>query len=249
MPSIQDEKSQPQPHTAATREAEMRAMAQMLARESRKSAIVGFFGGVIVVVGLGATYYAFLQTRSTLKTEIVKTGTLQTEVKTKSAEANTAKQQADATKAVFSATVENLQAASPTVSASTTSAIDEAFDSNPNAANLLVRVYIHSHASDQQTSAVAIANALRAAGYLVPGMDVQPQSYKETEVHYYSDDSQSLSDVDAIIAIVAKTGIPVRKRQVPRAPSDKLRPRAYGLWLAADLQAVTPVPIPAHALN
>ena len=224
-------------------------MAQMLARESRKSAIVGFFGGVIVVVGLGATYYAFLQTRSTLKTEIVKTDTLTTEVKTKSAEASTAKQEASATTAVFGATVENLQATNPSLSATTTAAIDKAFDANPKAASLLIRVYVHTNGAAQQPIAATAASALRGAGMVVPGIDVKQEKVKQTEIHYYDDDSQSLSDVQAISAALAKAGIAVKTRKVPRAVSDKLRPRAYGLWMGSDLPEGTKTPSSGASSN
>jgi hypothetical protein len=244
LPASQDEQPQALPSTPAAREAEMRAMAQTLARESRKSAIVGFFGGVIVVVGLGATYYAFLQTRSSLKTEIVKTDNLTTEVKTKSVEASTAKQQAAATKAVFSATVENLQGDNATVSATTTAAIDKAFDANPSAASLLIRVYVHTSSPAQQTNAATIASVLRGAGILVPGIDVKQEKVKQTEIHYYDDDSQSLADVAAISAALAKAGIMIKPRKVPRALSDKLKPRAYGLWVGSDLSSEVAPPNP-----
>jgi hypothetical protein len=231
-----EEKSHPSPQSAASQEAAAEALAKTLARESRKSAIVGFFSGVVVVVGLAATYYAFLQSRSNLQTQVAKTDSLQTEVHSKTAEVAAANEQAAATRAVFSATVENLQKASPSVSASTTAALNSAFDSNPNAAKLLVRVYIHLHSKEQKATATNLAHDLRAAGYLVPGVDTQPaQSYKATEVHYYANDSQSLSDIQGIMGVVSKAGINVDKRLVPPAGTDHLRPRAYGLWLAANL--------------
>ena len=189
-----------------------------------------------MVVGLGATFYAALQSRNSLQTQIVKTDSLQTEVTTKSEEVKVAKQKAATANAVLSATVENLQAASPSVSATATSAVDRAFEANPSAAQILIRVYIHIHSRAQHERAAAIAGALRSAGMIVPGIDVKPKSVRETEVHYYSNDSQSLADAASIVKVVAGTGIPVSQHQEPPAASDRLRPRAYGLWLASGLQ-------------
>jgi len=236
MSANSDEHAQPSAGAKEPREAEMRALAQSLSRESRKSAIFGFIAGVIVVVGLGATFYAALQSRNSLQTQIVKTDSLQTEVTTKSEEVKVAKQKAATANAVLSATVENLQAASPSVSATATSAVDRAFEANPRAAQILIRVYIHIHSRAQHERAAAIAGALRSAGMIVPGIDVKPKSVRETEVHYYSNDSQSLADAASIVKVVAGTGIPVSQHQEPPAASDRLRPRAYGLWLASGLQ-------------
>ena len=84
---------------------------------------------------------------------------------------------------------------------------------------------------------------------LVPGIDVKQEKFKQTEIHYYDDDSQSLADVQAISAALAKAAIAVRTRKVPRAVSDKLRPRAYGLWLGSDLPDGTTPPSPGPSSN
>jgi hypothetical protein len=222
--------------SAESREAEMLALAHKLARESRRSAILGFIGGAIVVAGLCATYYSAMQSRSEVISKTTEIGSLTTDVKTQTAEAGKEKKRADTVKTVLSTTIETLQTKGPAVSDSTRSAIDQAFEKNPEAAKLLVRVYMHTHSTAQRARAVAIAGALRGAGFIVPGIDVQPQSFKTTEVHYYVDDSQSVSDAEAILKVLAGAGITAEKRQVPPAATDKLKPRAYGLWLASSLQ-------------
>jgi hypothetical protein len=215
---------------------EVKAMSERLAHESKRSGLIGFLGGAVVVGGLIMAALATLQANHFLTIQIAKTNELTTEVKKKTTQANEAKQQADTVETVLSATVEDLQAKSPAISATTTAALDHAFDANPNAAKLLARVYIHTHSTAQRARAKAVADALRAAGYIVPGIDVQPQSFKGTEVHYYTDDAQSVADADEIIKVVAATGIAIEKRQVAPAATDKLKSRAYGLWLASSLQ-------------
>jgi hypothetical protein len=216
-------------------ETEVKAMSERLARESRRSGLIGFLGGAAVMGGLAIVVIAAMHSKQELNVQLSTNQSLNTEVKTKTAQAATAQQQAATAKTVLSATVENLQAQSPAASASATSALDQAFEANPNAAKLLVRVYIHIHAEAQRKRAMELARALRVAGYIVPGVDLKPQSVQESQVHYYANDSQSLSDVDGIVKVVASTGIPCQARQVPQPESDKLKPRAYGLWLAADL--------------
>ena len=224
------------PQRDAAWEAEVKAMSDRLAHESRRSGIIGFLGGVVVMGGLAILVWATMN-------QVNKNKSLTTEVQTKTVQvteaqqqATTANEQATSAKTVLSATVENLQTQSGALSATATSALDQAFDANPNAAKLLVRVYIHIHAEAQRPQATEVAKVLRTAGYIVPGIDVKPQSVKESQVHYYANDSQSLSDAEAIVKVVAGTGEPCKARQVPQAASDKLKTRAYGLWLAAGVQ-------------
>jgi hypothetical protein len=176
-----------------------------------------------------------MHSKQALNVQLSTNQSLNSEVRAKTAQVTTAQQQAATAKTVLSATVENLQAQNPALSASATSALDQAFETDPNAAKLLVRVYIHVHTQPQRRGALQLAQALRAAGYLVPGIDVKPESVQQAEVHYYNSDSQSRTDAEGIAKVVTAAGIPCQTRQVPQSASDKLKPRAYGLWLAADL--------------
>lgn len=214
---------------------EVQAMSERLARESRRSGLIGFLGGAAVMAGLAILVWATtsqIRKNKSLATEVQSKTTLAAQAQQQAASAT---EQANTAKRVLGATVEDLQSQNAAVSASATSALDQAFETDPNAAKLLVRVYVHMHSQTQRHRAFQIARTLRTAGYLVPGIDVQPQRFKESEVHYYADNSQSVSDANAISKVVASTGVPCQARQVPQAPTDKLRPRAYGLWLATDL--------------
>lgn len=223
------------PAPPAAWEAEVKAMSQRLAHESRRSGLIGFLGGAATMGGVAILVIAAMHTKQQLTTQVTANQSLTSEVQTKTAQAVEAQQQATTAKSVLSATVENLQAQSSAASASASSALDQAFDANPNAAKLLVRVYIHIHAQAQRKRAFEVARALRAAGYIVPGIDLKPQSVAESEVHYYVDDSQSVTDTSGIVKVVAANGIPCRARQVPQPQSDRPKKRAYGLWLASDI--------------
>jgi hypothetical protein len=217
------------PHSDAAWEAEVRAMSERLAHESRRSGIIGFLGGVVVMGGLAILVWA-------ITNQVSQNKSLTTEVATRTAQANEAQQQATTAKSVLSATVDNLQSQSGAASASVTSALDQAFEANPNAAKLLVRVDIHIHTEAQRSRAQQVARALRTAGFIVPGIDVKPGTVQVSQVHYYANDPQSQSDAAAIAKAVTATGIQVETRQVPQPAADKQRPRAYGLWLAPDIQ-------------
>lgn len=222
------------PHGAAW-EAEVKAMSERLAHESRRSGLIGFLGGAAVMGGLALVLWTAMSTRQQLTTQVNTNKSLTSEVQVKTEQAAVAQQQATTAKTVLSATVENLQAQNPSVSASAATALDQAFAADPNAAKVLVRVYVHIHEQPQRRRAVEIARALRSAGYIVPGVDIKPESVSESEVHYYSGDAQSVSDANAIVKIVASTGIACKARQVPQAQTDRLRPRAYGLWVGTDV--------------
>jgi hypothetical protein len=223
------------PHGAAW-EAEVKAMSERLAQQSRRSGLIGFLGGAAVMGGVAIILWAALNTRQQLTTQVDTNKSLTSEVQAKTAQAAAAQQQAATAKTVLSTTVENLQAQNPAASASTATALDQAFDADPNAAKFLVRVYIHIHEKPSRKRAAQVARALRSAGYIVSGIDVKPETVDQSQVHYYSSDSQSVLDANSIVKVVASTGIPCTARQVPQPESDKLKPRAYGLWLAADLQ-------------
>jgi cell division protein FtsX len=213
-------------------EIQVQEMAQRLASQSRRSGIIGFLGGMAVMAGLVAVFFAAQRAHNAAERANKENHKLTVTVQQKTAEVKQESQKAKTTTELYNATIENLQSMSPAVSASTASAIEKAFDANPNAATLLVRVYIHIHSPDQRSRAEAMANALRAAGDVVPGIDVQPASTHQDEIHYYTDDPQSVQDVTTIQQVLAKAGTVVEKRLRPRASTDKLRPRAYGLWLA-----------------
>lgn len=222
--------------TGAAWEAEVKAMSERLASESRRSALIGFLGGMVVMGGLAIAAWAAID-------QINKNKSLSTEVQTKTAlvteaqqQAATAAAQAASARTVLSTTVENLQAQSPAASASVTNALNQAFAANPNAAKVLVRVDVHTHTASQRTRAQQIARALREAGYIVPEVDVKPEIVQQTELHYYSDDNQSVSDATAIVKAVEAIGIAAKKRQVPEPKNGLPHPRDYGLWLASDLE-------------
>ena len=213
-------------------EIQVQEMAARLASQSRRSGIIGFLGGMAVTGGLVAVFFGAQRAYDAALRAKNENQKLTVTVQQKTAEVKQETQKAKTTTDLYNATIENLQSISPTVSASASSAVEKAFDANPSAATLLVRVYIHIHSPDQRSRAEAMANVLRAAGDVVPGIDVQPASTHQDEIHYYSDDPQSVQDVTAIQQVLAKAGITVEKRMRPRAVTDKLRPRAYGLWVS-----------------
>lgn len=218
-------------------EALRQQLAEKLARDSRRSAILGFLAGTVVIGGLAATFIATLQTKDKLRTQMNDNATLQGTLTKTNEQAAATKEKAETVKSVLSATMEDLQSKGPAVSASATAALNHAFEVNPTATKLLVRVYIHTRAKSQHARAAEIAKALRKAEYVVPGIDIQPYpagAYSSTQVHYYTNDSQSLSDAQAIQKVVASTGIPVTSVQA--SPKDKPPARSYGLWLASGLQ-------------
>jgi hypothetical protein len=216
-------------HTPESWDAELKAMSDRLSRESRRSGIIGFLGGVVVMGGVGLMVLATMNAKQQLSTQVTVNQDLTHEVQKKDLQVTTAQKQAKAAIAVYGATVENLQ---PSKNPAVAAAVEKAFDADPTAAGLIARVYIHIHSEQQRPQAEIAARTLRSAGYIVPGIDLKPETARQSEVHYYAADSQSVADADAIIKALASAGVTVGKRQVPQATSDKLRPRAYGLWLA-----------------
>jgi len=209
---------------------DLQAVALRLARESRRSALIGFVAGAVVMAGLGATFYAALDARTNLNAQVAQNSTLQAQVTTVQGQAATAK-------TLLTATAGKLQACDPAAAASAMTAVNRIFEPIPAVSRIQVRISIHTHAAAQQVRASAIASGLRSAGYVVAGIDVQTtQSYAESEVHYSTENSQSEADVAAISAVLTKAGVPVVKRLTASTAADPLLGRSYGVWLAANLQ-------------
>lgn len=101
-----------------------------------------------------------------------------------------------------------------------------------------IRVYIHAADSSQAELVQKFEAELASAGVKVAGFDVGQYkgTLKATEVHYYRDDSQSISDVGMIQKILGGSGTPVIARQV--TDSEQLQPRTYGLWLYTGRQLI-----------
>jgi hypothetical protein len=210
-------------------------MSDRLARESRRSGLIGFLGGAAVMGGIALLVWAATSQVTKNKSLTAEVQTKTTQVTEAQQQAATANAQAASARTVLSATVESLQSQNASVSASATDALNQAFAANPSAARLLVRVDIHTHVAAQRKRAQQVARALREAGYIVPEIDIKPEIVQQTELHYYSSDSQSVSDATAIVKAVEAIGIAARKRQVPQPQTGHPRPRAYGLWLAENL--------------
>jgi hypothetical protein len=215
----------PQP---GSQDESQRQLAVRLARSSRRLGLLTLIGGLIVAGGLVMTYIGYLHSNADLEQKTTLAGNLQGQVSTQKAEVAKVKQQAGAAQAVLS----------ELGTSSASGALNQAFAANPDASKLIPRVYIHMRLASQRAKARALAGALRQAGFVVVGMDVQKYSataMPETEVHYYlDDDGQTKTDVAEIEKVVGSTGIPVAAKRAPNQPN--LQPRAYGLWLASGLE-------------
>ncbi len=225
MPDPADERA-----GAPLNPSDLQAIALRLARESRRSALIGFVAGAVVVAGLGATFYAAMDARTSLNAQVVQNTTLKAQVDTAQVQATTAK-------TLLTTTASKLQACDPAAAASAVTAINRLFQPNMAAMRVLTRVYIHAQSASQQSKAAAIANALHTAGYVVASTDVQPSpAYPETEVHYSTENSASESEVAAITTALGKLGIPAVKRLTASTPTDPLATGSYSVWLAANVQ-------------
>jgi hypothetical protein len=219
------------------------ALLDKLAHDSRRSALIGFVGGAVIVASFAGFYVSVIDYRKSNTTLNSNLTITQATAASEKQKAQTSSQQAQAETSVIQTAVKTLESTHSAASVTTSAALDKALDANPTAAALLVRVYIHTNTVDQKKRAMALASALRADGYIVPGIDQLPsvyaqgpKTYTTTEIHYYTADNLSFADVAAIAKAVEAVGITVKTVQVAPSMTNKVRPRAYGLYLARSLQ-------------
>ena len=91
------------------------------------------------------------------------------------------------------------------------------------------RVYIHIASEDQRPTAVVARTALRAAGYLVPGIEnVGSKSPATAQLRYFITDEESLGE--KISAVLQGAGIPAPANFITGFANANIRPHHFELW-------------------
>jgi len=121
----------------------------------------------------------------------------------------------------------------PRLARTATAAVLEA---DPEAAEILPRVYIHIRSEEQRPPAAALGEALERAGFVVPGIerlvDIGPS---ESELRYFRNTEREVADAERAAAVLSAADLALEPKFVPGfEDSTKIRPRHYELWLAPD---------------
>lgn len=121
----------------------------------------------------------------------------------------------------------------PGLARSATAAVLEA---DPQAAEVLPRVYIHIRNERQRAQAAEVTRALEAAGFVVPGVerlvDVGPDT---SELRYFRRSEAAVADAARAAEVLRGVGLELQPKFVPGYEESKaIRARHYELWLARD---------------
>lgn len=106
--------------------------------------------------------------------------------------------------------------------------------SDPSVEKILARVYIQAPPGDEaKHRAEQAQRALRQAGFVVPGIEVRPETLRQTEVRYYKsgEGPQAQKIADVLRSIGEQVGPPKHLKQYEN--SDAVRPNHYEVWLGA----------------
>lgn len=119
----------------------------------------------------------------------------------------------------------------PGLARTATAAVLEA---DPEAAEILPRVYIHIRSEEQRPPAATLGEALERAGFVVPGIerlaDIGPS---QSELRYFHDTEREVTDAERAAAVLGAAGLALEPKLVPGfEDSTEIRPRHYELWLA-----------------
>jgi hypothetical protein len=99
-----------------------------------------------------------------------------------------------------------------------------------DSANLPARVYIHIANENQRSTAEKAAASLRAAGFLVPGIEyVGSRGPIPTQLRYFKQSDENGSDLPRIMEALNNAGIKAQSQYLS-LPSSTARPRHFELW-------------------
>jgi septal ring factor EnvC (AmiA/AmiB activator) len=95
---------------------------------------------------------------------------------------------------------------------------------------LPARIYMQIAREDQRRRAAAIARALQAEGYIVPGIEnVRDKAPDNSQLRYCGDGKNLPEDLDSIIKALERISVSVTRQ--PLARCGNVRPRHYEIWL------------------
>jgi hypothetical protein len=107
---------------------------------------------------------------------------------------------------------------------------------DPNVENILRRVYVQTPPGEEAMKrAKEVQRKLRQDGFVVPGIEVRPESPTQTQVRYYksAEAPQAWKIVESLHAVGEKAGPPQHLKQFEN--STAVRPNHYEVWLGANL--------------
>jgi septal ring factor EnvC (AmiA/AmiB activator) len=120
--------------------------------------------------------------------------------------------------------------ANPADGASTREAVEQSLAQVGDIRQLPARIYMQIARKDQQRRAAAIARALQAAGYIVPGIEnVRDKAPNTSQLRYCDGDNYLPEDLDAITKVLDRISVSVTRQRLPRCGN--VRPRHYEIWL------------------
>jgi uncharacterized protein YfaS (alpha-2-macroglobulin family) len=114
-----------------------------------------------------------------------------------------------------------------------TSLVNKTLDEKPQVAMVLPRIYMHIVDAGDRALAESLAQRLRAAGYLVVGIQLIPsaKSLKQSDVRFYRKPEEP--EADRIAKVLQNAGENVRTNHlVQYENSTTARPNHFEVWLA-----------------
>jgi septal ring factor EnvC (AmiA/AmiB activator) len=119
--------------------------------------------------------------------------------------------------------------ANPSEGANIRETVEKSIAEVSDAKQLPPRIYIQIAREDQRRRAAAVARALQAAGYIVPGIEnVRGKAPTNTQLRYCGADNWLQADLDGIVNALERISVPVTRQRL--ANCGNVRPRHYEIW-------------------
>jgi hypothetical protein len=203
-----------------------------LGRSSRRAGVASLLGVLIVLASLGYSAWKLQALQGKVDAADQELKSKQQQIVGLDADIKVKQMQAQA----LQRTLLRAGSASPESGAQVQQALSAEIDSQPETAKFLPRVWLHIREESQRAKAKPVADALVAAGFSVPGIElVGKKAPDENQVRYFEKSDQATSDCKAIEDAVGKLNLAFEKRYIAPSPNlAPIHPRHYEIWFGPE---------------
>jgi septal ring factor EnvC (AmiA/AmiB activator) len=203
-----------------------------LGRSSRRAAVASLLGVVIVLASLAYSGWMLHGLQEKVEKADEQLKSKQQQIQDLDADIKVKQMQAQ----VLQRTLLRAGSASPESGAQVQQALSAEIESQPETAKFLPRVWLHIREESQRGKASRVADALVAAGFSVPGIElVGKKAPDENQVRYFEKTDQATNDCKAITDAVGDLKLTFEKRYIAPSPNlAPIHPRHYEIWFGLD---------------
>jgi septal ring factor EnvC (AmiA/AmiB activator) len=202
---------------------------EKLVRASRRSALVGLLGLLVVILAGGYSYYELSSLQEQIEQKKSQLEGLNDELEEKKKQVDEVSKKLDEMSKKLDVLNSALYEVGTTNPGLAKQALNKAIESEPDAAGVLPRIYIHIRAESQRSRAKQVADRLREKGYVVPGIEILVNiGPSTTQVRYFRGSEEKRAN--EIVHILKELKVDDAEVKYIRGYETSVRRGQYEIW-------------------